>query len=234
MHFDYEHDTKKYYQDDFVAKRYHGLFTTSGGLKTFPFRFVARREQRIIGSLLEKVAHDSVLDIPAGTGKLAGVFARSRSRVMACDLSGNMLEIARAEYRRINYANVEFAIEDAARLDRFADSSFDAVVCLRLLHRVPSEIRLKMLRGFARVASTAIVSYGIDTPYHQLRERVRNRITGCEPVAKCFCSLAEARREMEPFFAIRKECRVARGVSRELIFVLESRAETMQHQQGTL
>ncbi|MGH8183616.1 MAG: class I SAM-dependent methyltransferase [Rhodanobacteraceae bacterium] len=223
MHFDYERDTRKYYQNDFVASRYHHLFTASKGLKTFPFRFIARRERQTIEALLTSVAHSTVLDIPAGTGKLAGVFARARSQVMACDLSDNMLEIAKAEYQRINYANVEYAIADAIDLNRFADRSFDVVVCLRLLHRVPSEIRRKMLEEFSRIASFTLVSYGIDTAYHQIRERVRNRVMGSKPVAKCFCSVAEARVEIEPFFEIMRESWIAHGISRELIFLLKSR-----------
>lgn len=230
MHFDYERDTRRYYQNDFVARRYHRLFTASEGLKTFPFRFVARREQQAIEAFLASVAHSTVLDIPAGTGKLAGVFARSGSQVVACDLSGNMLEIAKAEYRKINYPNVEYAIADAIDLNRFADASFDMVVCLRLLHRTPPEIRHKMLTEFSRVASFAIVSYGIDTAYHRLRERVRNDILGCQPIAKCFCSLTEARREIELFFEIEKETWIARGISRELIFLLKSRAATATRQ----
>ncbi|TAN05416.1 MAG: class I SAM-dependent methyltransferase [Rhodanobacteraceae bacterium] len=230
MYFDYERDTKKYYQNDLIASRYHRLYTASKGLRTFPFRFVARREQRIVGTLLGNVVHRHVLDIPAGTGKLADVFARSGSHVVACDVSSNMLEIAKKEYLRINYANVEYAIADAVNLNHFADATFDVVVCLRLLHRVPPGIRCRMLREFSRVAPFALVSYGIDTAYHNLRERVRNKITGCKPVAKCFCSLAEARREIEPFFEIQRESRIARGVSRELVFSLKSRVGTTQQQ----
>lgn len=231
MSFDYERDTKKYYQDNFVATRYHRLFTASKGWKDYPFRFVARREQRAIERFLAGIAHRDILDIPAGTGKLADVFARSGARVVACDISCNMLEIAKSEYQRINYANVEYVIADAIDLNQFANASFDAVVCLRLLHRVPSGIRHRMLKEFARVASFTLVSYGVDNAYHRLRERVRNRITGSKPTAKCLCSLAEARREIEPLFTIREECWIARGISRELIFLLEPRTKTMGRQQ---
>lgn len=224
MDFDYERDTRRYYQNDFVARRYHRLFTISKGLKTFTFRFVARRELRTVESMLANVAHRTVLDVPAGTGKLANVLARLGSRVVACDISGNMLAIAKTEYQRIDYSNTEYVIADAAELGRFADASFDTIVCLRLMHRVPADVRQRMLQGFSRLASHVIVSYGIDNNYHKLRQRVRNLVTGSPASRKCFCSLASARQEVDRLFTIQKECWIAPGVSRELVFLLESKA----------
>ncbi len=44
-----------------------------------------------------------MLDLPAGTGKLATVFADLGSQVTACDISEKMLEFAAKEYQRLWY-----------------------------------------------------------------------------------------------------------------------------------
>jgi ubiquinone/menaquinone biosynthesis C-methylase UbiE len=224
MRFNYERDTRSFYKSDSVAARYHDMFAASGGLKNLPSRLVAGRERRTIETLLASIPHESVLDLPTGTGKLADVFARLGSRVTACDISENMLEIARGEFRKINYDRVDFGLADATDLSRFQNASFDAAVCLRLMHRVPPAVRHTMLAEFARVASYLVVSFGIETLYHGIRQSLRSKVFGGAVDTMCFCSLANARREVEPLFEIQQEVWIAPALSRELIFLLKSRA----------
>jgi ubiquinone/menaquinone biosynthesis C-methylase UbiE len=72
-----------------------------------------------------------VLDIATGIGEPA-LLAASRvgpaGRVVATDLSPQMLEIARERATALGLANVEFMEADAGRLD-FPDGSFDAILC---------------------------------------------------------------------------------------------------------
>jgi demethylmenaquinone methyltransferase/2-methoxy-6-polyprenyl-1,4-benzoquinol methylase len=72
---------------------------------------------------------DSALDVCCGTGDLA-VELRERvgptGRVVGCDFSEQMLELAREKVDRLGLSDVEFEWADALELP-YGDSSFDAV-----------------------------------------------------------------------------------------------------------
>lgn len=224
MSFDYEHETLAYYQDDAVAQRYHALFRTRRGWRNFPSRLVARREQRTIMGLLAQVPHRRVLDIPAGTGKLACVLAGLGATVVAADVSESMLRLAAAEYARIGHADVTFRIADASNLCDFKPHEFDVAVCLRLLHRVPPAPRARMLAELARVAPHAIVSFGVANGFHAARRAVRATVFGGRHDAMCFCSLAQAQSELAPWFDVVQRAWIAPTLSQEVIFLLRSKA----------
>jgi SAM-dependent methyltransferase len=223
MDFDYERDTRKFYQDEATAQRYHAMFMSPSGWRNLPSRVVAQRERRVMRDLLARVPHRSALDIPAGTGKLAGVFASLGTRVVASDISSSMLRQAEAEFARAGHSQVDFRVADAADLGEFANGAFDVVACLRLMHRVPSSLRARMLQEFARVAPWAIVSFGIENGFHALRRRTRAAIFGGQRDTLCFCSLAEACAELAPHFDIMAKTWIAPALSQEMIFLLRSK-----------
>ena len=223
MDFDYERDTRKFYQDEATAQRYHAMFMSPSGWRNLPSRVVAQRERRVMRDLLARVPHRSALDIPAGTGKLAGVFASLGTRVVASDISTSMLKQAEAEFARAGHSQVEFRVADAADLGEFANGAFDVVACLRLMHRVPSSLRARMLQEFARVAPWTIVSFGIENGFHALRRRTRAAIFGGQKDTLCFCSLVEACAELAPHFDIMARTWIAPALSQEMIFLLRSK-----------
>ena len=72
-----------------------------------------------------------VLDIATGIGEpalLAASLVGPAGRVVATDLSSQMLDIARERSTTLGLTNVEFLEADAERLD-FPDGSFDAILC---------------------------------------------------------------------------------------------------------
>lgn len=224
MSFDYEISTRRAYQDDRVAKSYHDLYTSRIGWRTLPAHFVAGRERRTIECFAKGLPHRKVLDLPAGTGKLAGIFALLGSDVVASDISESMLKLAESEYARIGYRRVSFTINDATHLEAFGPGQFDLVVCLRLLHRVPPALRILILAQFALIAPYTIVSYGIENIFHNARRSLRMVVFGGRTHARCSCSMAEARAEIESTFEIVKSAWIAPMLSQELIFVLKSKA----------
>ncbi|MGH8113438.1 MAG: class I SAM-dependent methyltransferase [Rhodanobacteraceae bacterium] len=226
MNFDYKHKTRENYKDDRSAEVYHNAFAASNGLKTIPFRYVATRERRVVKSLLHRIPHGTIIDIPAGSGKLASTFAELGSRAFACDISANMLAIAKSEYQRIRYNAVQFMVNDIVQLSEFAPPSLDAVVCLRLMHRVPRDVRQVMLKEISLVAPYAIVSFGIDNRFHELRHALRKAVFGGKRDDLCYCSMSSARSEVSSMFVIRKQKWIAPALSRELIFLLESKEHT--------
>lgn len=223
MNFDYERRTRQAYQDDRVARAYQDLYASGNGWRNYPAHVVARHERRTIAGLASLVPHQKLLDLPTGTGKLAGVFATLGSDVVASDISDSMLKLARDEYARIGYRHVSFTINDAIDLDGFGRGQFDLVVCLRLLHRVPSALRKIMLAQFARVAPYTIVSYGIENAFHKARRSMRTVVFGGHASARCSCSMATARAEVESAFEILKRAWVAPLLSQELVFLLKSK-----------
>ena len=223
MTFDYEQQTRRAYQDDHVAHAYRALYTSRVGWRNLPAHVVARHERRTIADLAMRIPHQRILDLPAGTGKLAGLFATLGSDVVASDISDSMLKLARAEYARIGYRRVSFTISDAIDLTAFGHKQIDLVVCLRLLHRVPSALRKLMLAQFARVAPYAIVSYGIENTFHKARRCVRTSVFGGRTDARCSCSVATARAEAETDFEIVESAWIAPMLSQELIFLMKSK-----------
>lgn len=223
MSFDYEINTRQAYQDDRVATAYRDLYMSRIGWRNLPARVVTGRERRTIERFARRLPHRKVLDLPAGTGKLAGIFASLGSDVVASDISENMLRLAESEYARIGYRRVSFTIHDATHLEGFGPGKFDLVVCLRLLHRVPSALRQIMLAQFALIAPYTIVSYGIENRFHQARRFLRRVAFGGHAHARCYCSMAEAKAEIESTFEIVESAWIAPILSQELIFLLKSK-----------
>lgn len=227
MNFDYERDTRRFYQNDTTAQRYHEMFVSSNGWGNLPSRVVARRERRVVEGLLAQVPHRTALDMPAGTGKLAGIFAALGTQVVASDISASMLKVAESEYVRIGYDHVSFQVADAMDLGDFVgDGEFDVAVCLRLMHRVPPSLRKTMLGELASVASHAIISFGIENGFHAMRRNLRAAVFGGLNDSLCFCSMAEAQAELDPMFEIVKHVWIAPALSQEVIFLLKPKLQS--------
>jgi SAM-dependent methyltransferase len=220
MRFDYETDTKGGYQDGVVASRYHASFTTDTGWRALRFKVVASRERALVARFLRRVAHNTILDIPAGTGKLAPVFRKLGGTVLACDISESMLAIARQEYLQAGHRHASFKICDAERINELLGARVDVAVCLRLLHRVPSQVRGKILAQLAACSRAAIVSMGVESPYHRVRRRVRGRVFGGDASGLCYASVATLRAEVEAFFVILDQRWVLPWLSQEMVFLL--------------
>jgi ubiquinone/menaquinone biosynthesis C-methylase UbiE len=141
------------------------------------------RERRIVHAALADIARlpstaaRKVLDLPCGTGKLASVFTSFDFKVVAADISRQMMEVAAREYRDLP-GFIGFEQTDASAT-KFADEEFDAVICLRLLHRVPDAVRLAILADLGRVSQKhVIVSVGLTNSFQEYRRKVRKIITG--------------------------------------------------------
>jgi len=184
---EYEALTKQHYQDIGVAEKYREEYAGALKLQSVPARIVANRERRLIHAALAIIAKKQgatvprVLDLPCGTGKLASVFAHFDFKVVAADISRQMMEVAAREYRDLP-GFIGFQQMDASAT-KFADEEFDAVVCLRLLHRVPDAVRLAILADLGRVSRRhVIVSVGLTNSFQEFRRQVRKTITGTTTV----------------------------------------------------
>ncbi|HUP38885.1 MAG TPA: class I SAM-dependent methyltransferase [Vicinamibacterales bacterium] len=92
-------------------------------------------QERVLTAFLGDVSGQRVLDMATGTGRAALALARRGAIVTGVDASREMLTVARTRAADAGLT-IDFAEGDAHALV-FADRSFDAVVCLRMLMHVP-------------------------------------------------------------------------------------------------
>ena len=126
----YESHTKLKYQDPAFAEEY----AVRQSWRRSPAEWVVGRlEIRQITAGLRLVGRgaSSVVDIPAGSGKLSGLLSGRYADYLAADISAEMM--------RFIPVPVPKTRADVTALP-FADKALDLVVCLRLLHRVPEEV----------------------------------------------------------------------------------------------
>jgi ubiquinone/menaquinone biosynthesis C-methylase UbiE len=97
----------------------------------------------------------SVLDIACGTGQLCfDLREKKHCQVVGVDLSLRMLDFARGASR---WPDVHFLHLDAVDLAGIADQAFDVSTVVLLVHELPSEKRVCVLREALRVARAALI-----------------------------------------------------------------------------
>jgi SAM-dependent methyltransferase len=75
-----------------------------------------------------------VLEIGCGTGEATRIAAGRAARVVAVDLSPEMIEVARE--RSAGLANIDYRVADVTRWD-YPGARFDAVISIATLHHLP-------------------------------------------------------------------------------------------------
>lgn len=118
---------------------------------------VAATQAQVLASMAGPVTDRTILDVGTGTGRAALLLARAGARVTGVDASNEMLAIARQRAAE-QHADVRFLAGDAHALD-FADRSFYAVVCFRVLMHTPQW--RQCLAEVCRVADRRVI---IDYP----------------------------------------------------------------------
>ena len=177
-------------------------------------RVVDRREQALIARALAAVAPplERLLDLPAGTGRLAALLGARAPSVLGADRSREMLR------QGAKYDGLAVQAE-AARLP-FPDRAFDAVVSLRLMGHLPPDERRAVLAEMRRVTRRfLVIAFYDSTPWTRLRRRLGSRLRRgpwyAEPIAR-------TRRELDGLgFQVRLALPLARFISETWIFVLE-------------
>jgi ubiquinone/menaquinone biosynthesis C-methylase UbiE len=143
-----DHYSYRVYADPVMAERFDQM--RFGG--PIGRRIAETQEQQFL-EFLEPISGKKILDVGTGTGRAAIALAARGAAVTAIDASAEMLKVA--ERRAVDASvSVTFARGDVHALD-FADRSFDAVVCLRLLMHAPQWRRA--LSELCRVAANRLV-----------------------------------------------------------------------------
>ncbi len=161
-------DARTHYREESVARAYDDA--RFGGLTG---RLVQKLERRLLLRAL-RAAGDvhSVIDLPAGTGRLLEPLGQAGYDVMGVDISAEMLR--RARDRGVHAGLLQ---GDGAALPLRANA-VDAIVSLRLFPHLPVEQRESLLREMGRVARVAVVAvYQPDraSAWHLLRNIVQRK-----------------------------------------------------------
>jgi ubiquinone/menaquinone biosynthesis C-methylase UbiE len=141
------------------------------------WRRIDEAEQRIVAEFLARRGRDAwVLDLPCGTGRLAPLFAAAGVRHAGADIALPMLNLARQSLG----PTAPLAAADALAMP-FADGAFDAVVSVRLFHRITErDGRVRMLREMARVSrgGAILATYYLRHNLRGLRKMLAGKYAG--------------------------------------------------------
>lgn len=178
-------------------------------------RLIAETQEQRIAAFLAPIERRRILDVGTGTGRAAIALAKRGAIVTGVDASAEMLQVAARRAAEANVgvdaadlSGVTFLRGDAHRLD-FADRSFDAVVCLRVLMHTPDW--RASLRELCRVSAGRVV---IDYPslwsaaaVQAVTRRIAHIIRPSVEAYRVFSPRAIARAFAAEGFAIRGEHR---------------------------
>jgi ubiquinone/menaquinone biosynthesis C-methylase UbiE len=97
---------------------------------------------------------ESALEIGCGTGAFARLMAKRAERVLALDLSPEMIQIARERSRE--YANIDFRVANVLEW-KFPAGQFDCVASIATLHHLPMGEILTKMKSALKANGTLLV-----------------------------------------------------------------------------
>jgi ubiquinone/menaquinone biosynthesis C-methylase UbiE len=126
---------------------------------------VWQAEHAAVARCLQRVKGSTVLDVPVGTGRFAGLFKDLAIRATGVDTSADMLAVAREKGERVG---LEWGLHvgDIRGLP-FSENHFDASLCIRLFQWLEGEAFNAALAELARVSKYTVI-FGAPT-YSPLR-----------------------------------------------------------------
>jgi SAM-dependent methyltransferase len=215
----YETDTLRAYRSRQRAAEYKRYHTKDWSWA----RFSTWREQRLLARELSRyswTAGDRLLDIPCGTGILGKMLHFFPFRIVAGDISPEMMELARKEYpadRLIGCVQADITHTG------FPRKSFACVVVIGFLHRVPLEVKRAALCEVSALAQrVVIITCSVDSPAQRLKRKILAVVRRKHVPAPCPAPLRDIAAECEGAgFKVVRSFMVVPFLSAEAMFVLE-------------
>jgi ubiquinone/menaquinone biosynthesis C-methylase UbiE len=96
----------------------------------------------------------NTLEVGCGTGVFSRLLAQRSDRVLALDLSPEMIRIARDRSSR--YANISFEVADFLTQE-LPEKQFDCVASIATLHHLPADTALRQMKRTLKVGGTLVV-----------------------------------------------------------------------------
>lgn len=170
----------------------------------------------------------AVLEFGCGTGSTALVHAPFVGRILATDVSGRMLEIARSKAAAAGVGNVEFRQSAFDELEA-PDGGFDAVLALSILHlladRGAAIARVHRLLKPGGVFVSSTVCLGDFMAWFRLLAPL-GRAVGLLPLVRVFTAAELEADLVAAGFRIERRWHPGRGKAVFLVARKQGRAET--------
>ena len=129
-------------------------------------RLFSDLELTVLRAWLDLTPASRVLDVPAGTGRLAFGLAGTGATVVGVDISANMLQVAASKRDPSDLRRVHFTQGSGVQLP-FRDDTFDAVVSFKFFHLIPNDRKPLFMREMIRVlkpGKTVVVEF--NSPFY--------------------------------------------------------------------
>jgi len=114
-----------------VVETYEAIAEGFSGTRRSPWSEVLR--------LLGDVSERSVLDVGCGNGRHVVELAKKASVVVGVDLSKRLIKIAKGRIKRLGLAHRAMLVVSDALFLPFRRASFDVVVCIAVVHHIPTK-----------------------------------------------------------------------------------------------
>ena len=162
------------------------VFGTSGGL------IISRREISAVLAHLKPIAHEKILDVGTGTGRIARELVKKGVEITGVDISLIRIKTSakNRESTQTGSSNYELINADGQFLP-FEDSSFDAIVCLRTLKYFPDyQLGIREMSRVLKPGGRMVLSisnlYSIDFILARLRMLAYKKLFRLEELRRIF------------------------------------------------
>ena len=218
---DYKKDTRDAYKNELKAKEYQEQYKK--GIRWA--RFTMWRQRVLINRIISQcnfTKTDKILDIPCGTGFIGNILSKTQASITASDISKEMIKRATGEYAGDNFNGF---VECDITQTNFKNESFDCVIVLAFMHRLPKEIRYKTWKEVVRISKKyIIVNYGFDSYSQRLKKWLIKKVNPKYLPAPSSLPMKEIIAEINAFnLVVKKMSYVAYFLSGKVIFFLEKK-----------
>jgi SAM-dependent methyltransferase len=168
---------RTWYRDDQVARHYDSQRFRSLAGRVFNYL-----EKRALERAFRVIPEGSlVLDVPCGTGRITALHLERGCRVMAMDISPQMIGVAQKKLSS-HADRVQFHVGDLASLD-LPESTFDCVSCIRFLCHFDAAERVTFLRSAAYASKEwVVVNIAYSNVWYRLRRRLKKILRNDNPI----------------------------------------------------
>ena len=147
----YELETKNRYRSETVAESYKAGYTKGYSLRILKNKLIAYCEKKAI---LKATTYCTdvvkIIDIPCGTGKMTRQLSDKYELYIGMDMSYQMMQQIKDKEK------LTFGQADGTAIP-FVDNAVDLIISLRLIHRLPADIKYKFFTELARVSNKYII-----------------------------------------------------------------------------
>jgi len=121
-------------------------------------KLIAPNQDRMFGKIKDLIEPDSeILDIGCGTGRLEFFLSDKCRKITGIDLSEKNIKQAEKKLKRSNHKNIDFKHIGFDNFIKNNSVTFDYVIVTYVIHELPYEERLLLLKGISGISKKIIV-----------------------------------------------------------------------------